>query len=129
MAGDKEIRKAIQSICGPADVTWEVAQAQYRKLLYLTGGSTHQAGKATIPAEDIKAVLAAGGELTLAQVLRIRIPHMTRGLAMGMRDELEAFFRRHRKYFGPNRLTCARKFRINCKELKAAMMCARDLQI
>ena len=130
VAGNQEIRKAIISICGPEGTTWETAAPEYRKLIYITGGTAHQAGKVTLTPEAIKAVLDAGGKLTLAEVLRIRIRHMTHGFAMGSREYLEGVFKRHRPFFGKKRLTCARKMQgVPCEELTNDTMVARDLRM
>ena len=53
--------------------------------------------------EKIKEVIAQGGELSLGQVLRLRVRHMSDGVALGSRAFVHEVFARHRDRFGPKR--------------------------
>jgi hypothetical protein len=61
--------------------------------------------------EKIKEVLAQGGELSLGQVLRLRVRHMSDGVALGTRAFVNEVFALHRKKFGPKRKDGARPIR------------------
>ena len=50
--------------------------------LFAVGGSANQSGKVLIDKEKIKEVIAQGGKLSLAEVLRLRVRHLSDG-AMG----------------------------------------------
>ncbi|NLC80220.1 MAG: chemotaxis protein CheW, partial [Lentisphaerae bacterium] len=56
-------------------------------------------------------VLEAGGTLTLQQALRCRVRYFTDGLALGGTAFVEGVFERNRRFFGPKRVTGARKMR------------------
>ena len=45
--------------------------------------------------------MAQGGELSLGQVLRLRVRHMSDGVALGTRAFVNEVFTLHREKFGP----------------------------
>jgi len=57
----------------------------------------------------VAAVWAAGGKLTLAQLLRCRVRYFSDGLAVGSRGFVEAFFQSMRSGFSARRKSGARK--------------------
>jgi hypothetical protein len=61
--------------------------------------------------EKIKEVIAQGGELSLGQVLRLRVRHMSDGVALGTREFVNDVFARHRERFGKKRKDGARPIR------------------
>ena len=61
--------------------------------------------------EKIKEVLEQGGELSLGQVLRLRVRHMSDGVALGTRAFVNEVFTLHRQKFGPKRKDGARPIR------------------
>jgi len=78
---------------------------------FVGGGDTRQSGKVVLDKEKIKAVLARGGELSLGEVLRLRVRHMSDGVALGTRAFVNEVFTLHREKFGPKRKDGARPIR------------------
>jgi len=60
---------------------------------------------------DVARVLAAGGKLTLQQVLRCRVRYFTDGMAIGGKDFVDHVFGDNRHCFSPKRKDGARKMR------------------
>jgi len=86
---------------------WGSVAAHYRQFLYLTGeergvDDEGRPIKHGFSAEEVQAVLDAGGKLTFGQALRCRVRYFTEGLVLGTREYVEKAFRRHRGYFGVN---------------------------
>ena len=75
------------------------------------GGTTQQSGKAVIDKEKIKAVIEQGGELSLGEVLRLRVRHMTDGVVLGSKEFVNEVFELHREKFGAKRKDGARPIR------------------
>jgi putative transposase len=75
------------------------------------GGAVHQSGKVVLDKEKIKEVIEQGGELSLAEVLRVRVRHMSDGVALGTRAFVEEVFVLHREKFGAKRKNGARPIR------------------
>ena len=80
VAGGPNAQVGIRSVAGGG--AWDEAQAQYRELLFGTGAGPRE-GAATIPAADLERVIAAGGRLPLATVLRCRLRYFTDGAVLG----------------------------------------------
>ena len=90
---------------------WAKGAAEYRMLLFVTGGSANRSDKVVLDPEAIKAELARGGELGLGQVLRLRVRHLTDGVILGSKDFVNEMFIRHRDRFGARRKDGARPIR------------------
>jgi hypothetical protein len=58
--------------------------------------------------EQVGAVVAAKGKLTLGEVLRCRVRYFADGLVLGRKVYVEDVFRRHRGHFSPKRKDGAR---------------------
>jgi REP element-mobilizing transposase RayT len=80
VAGNKVAQAGILSVVG--DRGWSEAQAQYREILFGTGAGARE-GSATMPVKELEQVLAEGGRLLLATVLRCRIRYFTDGAILG----------------------------------------------
>jgi hypothetical protein len=93
------------------ETKWGECAAAYRMRLFVGGGAAHLSGKVVLDKEKIKEVLAQGGELSLGQVLRLRVRHMSDGVALGTRAFVKEVFVRHREKFGPKRKSGARPIR------------------
>jgi REP element-mobilizing transposase RayT len=107
---------------GGACGSWRSAAAEYRKLLYLDGEESRrdgERGRAGIPARRVGEVLARGGELSEAEMLRCRTRYFTDGLALGGEGFLEGVFRLARERFGPGRRSGARRIRRVATGLRA----------
>ena len=109
VAGNALVRKGLMSFL--RQPSWGECAAAYRIRLFVGGGVAHQSGKVVLDREKIKEVIAQGGELSLGQVLRLRVRHMSDGVALGSRAFVNEVFRRHRDRFGPKRKDGARPIR------------------
>ena len=109
VAGNALARKGLMSFL--RQPSWGECAAAYRLRLFVGGGAAHQSGKVILDREKIKEVIAQGGELSLGQVLRLRVRHMSDGVALGSRAFVNEVFARHRDRFGPKRKDGARPIR------------------
>ena len=109
VAGNALARKGLMSFL--RQPSWGECAAAYRIRLFVGGGVAHQSGKVVLDREKIKEVIAQGGELSLGQVLRLRVRHMSDGVALGSRAFVNEVFARHRDRFGPKRKDGARPIR------------------
>src|SRR5690606_12002260 len=80
VAGSSRARAGLLSVCPGR--SWSRAQTGYRELLYGTGGRPLE-NRTSIDATEVKRVLAAGGKLPLATLLRCRWRYLTDGAALG----------------------------------------------
>jgi REP element-mobilizing transposase RayT len=87
---------------------WRLALAEYRKLLFGVGDET-MTKKGGFTQAEVEAVLAAGGKLSMAQLLRCRVRHFSDGLVIGSRSFVNGWFEGARENFGERRKTGARK--------------------
>jgi REP-associated tyrosine transposase len=92
VAGSAIARRGIMEIVDLP--TWELAQAEYRKLLYSIGSKPRVKGRA-MTIEEFEKVAAKGGKLTLAEALCCRIRRFTDSLILGSAEfvaaHMEAF--------------------------------------
>ena len=79
--------------------------------LFVGVGAAHQSGKVILDKDKIKAVIEQGGELSLGQILRLRVRHMSDGVALGSRAFVNEVFTLHREKFGAKRKDGARPIR------------------
>ena len=124
VTGDARVRKGLMSFQGKAN--WGEGAAAYRVRLFVGGGAAHQSGKAVLEPEKIKAVIEQGGELSLGQVLRLRVRHMSDGVALGTRAFVNEVFTLHREKFGAKRKDGARPIRALSS---IGLMAMRDLRV
>ena len=125
VAGNKLARQGLLSFQG-AGTSWEAGAAAYRLRLFVGGGAVHQSGKVVIDKERIKEVVARGGKLSLAEVLRVRVRHMSDGVALGTKAFVNELFVLHREKFGPKRKDGARRVRALSV---IGLMALRDLKV
>ncbi|PTX99090.1 transposase [Opitutus sp. ER46] len=97
VAGGKKAQEGIRFLVGGD--TWEETHSAYRRLLFATGG-TERPGKASISAERVREVLANGGRLPLAVVLRCRIRYFSDGTVLGSRAFVESHLAAYRQRTG-----------------------------
>jgi hypothetical protein len=90
---------------------WGEVGREYRKVLWVRSGRAGQAGKAVVEGERIRRELARGGELSLGEVLRLRVRYFSDGVVLGTRGYVNGVFREFRDRFGPRRQTGARSLR------------------
>ena len=124
LTGVKSIRQGLMGYLEPTD--WARAAAEYRTLLLVTGGSANRSDKTVLDPRAIEAELARGGELSVGQVLRLRVRHLTDGVFLGSREFVNERFGRHRDHFGARRNDGARPIRaVPLSELRVM----RDLRV
>jgi len=72
--------------------------------------------------------LRKGGELSVGEVLRLRIRHMTDGVVLGSKGFVDAVWLAHREWFGGKRRSGARPIRGGGAAL-AGVRALRDLRV
>ena len=98
---------------------WAKAADRYREYLFgvgqeVKGGATPDGmvkSRGGFTQREIEAVWAAGGKLTMAQVLRCRIRYLSDGVAIGSQGFVDAFFERQREAFGSKRTDGGRRMK------------------
>jgi hypothetical protein len=124
MAGGKLAREGISSVHEQKE--WREVAREYRKLLFVTAGVSGSTEKVALTPAQIQRELERGGELTLAQVLRIRLRHFSDGVVLGSPEYVEKIYGKFRKHFGANRKTGARSMRIAALK---GLCTLRDLRV
>ena len=108
VAGKELARQGLASAASDlkSGASWREVAAAYRRLLF--GSGREQADRPGISREEVARVFAAGGNLTLAQLLRCRVRHFCDGLAIGSSEFIERIFQANRDRFGSRRVSGAR---------------------
>lgn len=109
LAGNSTLRQGLMSFLSSR--SWSTAAAEYRMNLFATAGVSGHSQKHTLSREAIRAELQRGGRLSLPEILRLRIRHLSAGVAIGSRDFVNQVFLHHRDHFGPRRSDGARPIR------------------
>lgn len=109
LTGNPVVRNGLMSFLSGR--SWGAAAAQYRLNLFTTAGVAGHSDKQALDKTAIRAELARGGRLSLPEILRLRVRHLTAGVAIGSRDFVNQVFAHHRSHFGPKRLEGARPIR------------------
>ncbi|MBM3879201.1 MAG: hypothetical protein FJ387_05710, partial [Verrucomicrobia bacterium] len=107
---------------------WKEVGAEYRRRLFVRGGVSGSSGKVALSREQIKRVLQKGGELSVGEVLRLRIRHMTDGVVLGSKGFVDEVWLAHRERFGSKRRSGARSIRGGGEPL-AGLNALRDLRV
>lgn len=124
LAGNSTVRQGLMSFLSGR--SWNSAAAEYRLNLFTTAGAPGHSEKKALDRETLRAELARGGRLSLPEILRLRLRHLTAGVAIGSREFVNDVFQRHRHHFGPRRLDGARPIRgVPLPDLKTL----RDLRV
>jgi len=121
MAGSRYFKHALGHLLESNDLGW--AGREYRKLLYLFGATQHRESQKRMDRETVLQVIQAGGKVSLAELLRLRVRYFSDGLVLGSRAYVDEFFKENRFLFGQKRKDGARKLR-HCEGLFSA----RDLR-
>lgn len=108
-AGDRDARRGLAGF--HEKKVWRFVSAEYRKLLFVKSGVSGRSDKAAVDREAIKRVVEEGGELALAEVLRLRIRYFSDGVALGSREFVNGVFAQFRDRFGAGRKSGARELR------------------
>ena len=106
MRGNERSRKGIIALLGMR--TWEEADVLYRVGMYLKAGESGHSKKVALEREEILKELKKGGQLEMAQLLRMRVRYFSDGVALGQKEFLEGVFQKFRGNFGEKRKTGAR---------------------
>jgi hypothetical protein len=109
LTGNPVVRNGLMSFLSAR--SWGAAAAQYRLNLFTTAGVAGHSDKQALDKTAIRAELARGGRLSLPEILRLRVRHLTAGVAIGSRDFVNQVFTHHRSHFGPKRFEGARPIR------------------
>lgn len=109
VAGVQEARAGLRAFLPPGP--WKVQLAEYRKYLYGTAGHPSQADQRALEPQVIARVLKAGGQLSVAQALRVRVRYFTDGAVIGTQEFVEAYWRKYLKKRGSKRKSGARKMK------------------
>ncbi|MCW5557246.1 MAG: transposase [Verrucomicrobiae bacterium] len=109
LSGSKVLQAGLMSCLKPG--SWGEAAAEYRRHLFVTAGTSGASDKVALDRETILAELKQGGELSVGQVLRVRVRHLTDGVVLGSKEFVNEMFVRHREKFGAKRKDGARKIR------------------
>lgn len=111
MAGEKEALDGLREVME----TWEGRKypgneslAAYREVLHgageeREGGANGESGRKGFSAERVKAVLASGGQLSRAELLRCRVRHFVDGAVIGSEKFVEGVFGQEKHRFGAAR--------------------------
>ena len=97
VAGKAAAQAGIRAVIGGND--WDEVQSQYRQLLFSTGAGPREGAK-SVTRDDLERVIAEGGKLPMATVLRCRVRYFTDGAVLGTRAFVEMQLARYREKTG-----------------------------
>ena len=111
VAGDRAARRGLSAVLVDLKqgANWGDTAPHYRKLLYGIGEESQV--RAGLSRAAVAKVWAAGGKLSLAQLLRCRVRYFSAGLAVGREPFVESVFAVLRDRFTANRESGARRMR------------------
>ena len=109
VAGREPAQRGLASWHQSAD--WASVGAGYRQVLMVAAGRAGSSSKVALDRETIRLELAKGGELTLGEVLRLRVRYFSDGAVLGSRNYVNEVFAEFRDRFGARRQTGARPLR------------------
>jgi putative transposase len=109
----------VSAVSSERKIPWAKAAERYRKLLFgvgkaVKGGKTPDGrakSRGGFTQREIEAVWAAGGKLSLAEVLRCRVRYFTAGVVLGSQGFVDGFFERQREAFGERRKSGGRRMK------------------
>ena len=109
VSGNRQARRGLSATLSDLKpgATWRDVGPRYRKILFGIGEETSV--RAGISREQVAKVWAAGGKLTLPQLLRCRVRYLTDGLAIGSAGFIQRVFASTREAFSAGRQTGARR--------------------
>jgi REP element-mobilizing transposase RayT len=100
VAGSAIAQRGLAAAFGTTTQSWPEVHARYRLLLFGTGAGSREHGRVISP-EEFQQVIAAGGKLPLATVLRCRVRYFTDGAVLGSQAFVATQLARYRKRAGP----------------------------
>ncbi|HYF36414.1 MAG TPA: hypothetical protein VD994_14055, partial [Prosthecobacter sp.] len=116
MGGSRRAQRGLcKAMSKPVDGwhTAEVAES-YRCLLHAEGREVRDAQNENVvrrgvTIDDARAVLAEGGKLSFAELVRLRVRYFTDGVILGSREFVEEIFKTQREDFSPKRKQGAKR--------------------
>lgn len=112
VGGSRVAREGLSGVMlslDPGLLVWGQVSHKYRKLLYIRGQKTQT--KAGFSYDQVAQVLADGGKLSQAEVLRCRVRYFSDGVVLGSKTFVDEVFLKHRDEFGLKRKTGARSMK------------------
>lgn len=109
LAGNKMLRAGLMTCLKPEG--WPAAAAEYRTSLFVSAGSSGRTDQVVLDRETILGELKRGGKLSVPQVLRLRVRHLSDGVVLGSKAFVNEVFLQHREKFGSKRKDGARQIR------------------
>lgn len=110
VGGQERARRGLASF-HPGTGDWGEVGREYRQMLLVSSGRAGRSGKVVVEGEAIRRELAKGGQLSVGEVLRLRVRYFTDGVVLGSREYVNGVFGEFRERFGPRRRTGARPLR------------------
>ena len=107
--------------------SWREVVRQYRVVLFEDGeerGRDRTKNRQGISKKRVEQVLASGGRLSEAELIRCRVRYFLDGVVVGSESFVNAAFELSRGYFGATRASGARKMR----RIRSEIRTLRDLQ-
>ncbi len=109
MAGSHFSRRGISSFTHIDE--WQRAMNGYRMALFGKGAMPKAGGQPYLDRIKVKHILASGGKVSLAELLRCRVRYFTEGAILGSADFVQEHFERLRHQLGPNRKSGPRQMK------------------
>ena len=107
--GDASARRGLRKVIETSNI--QFALSDYRKILFLMGSTTSRKGQTAMDREKVKQVVEQNGEISLAEVLRLKVRYFTDGVVLGSKEYVNLIFEENRNLFGNRRKTGARTMR------------------
>lgn len=92
--------------------SWEIASKLYRLFLVYRGQTAQKGKPGKISREIILKTLRTQGELSISELLRLKVRYFTCGLVFGSEEFVEGLFQQFRSHFGERRKTGARAIKV-----------------
>ena len=109
LAGNSTLQSGLTSILHAR--SWSSAAAQYRLNLFTSAASPGHSHKHSLSRQAIQAEIQRGGSLSVPEILRLRIRHLSKGVAIGSKHFVNHIFLLNRHHFGKKRTSGARPIR------------------
>jgi hypothetical protein len=116
LGGSRRAQRGLCRALGKPVDGWKsaCAAAAYRCLLHAEGREVKDAQNEKVVScgvttESARAVLAAKGKLSPAELVRLRVRYFTDGVVLGSKEFVDGIFEAQREHFGPKRKQGARR--------------------
>lgn len=111
VAGDRQARRGLVAVMQRdlPHAGWRQVGSAYRKVIF--GIGEENSAHSGISRDEVAKVWAAGGKLSLAQLLRCRVRYFSDGMVIGSELFVESFFNARRSVFSAGRESGARRMR------------------